>query len=87
MDRLKKVGSLVVSRYALVAFAVIAVLFPGLSHAAGETVNIVMPDVDFGTVATALMTKITPVLIAAIGLGLGIWGFRWVYRTFRSMAR
>ena len=87
MDRLKMVGSFVASRYALVAFAVIAVLCPAWCHAAPETVTVNMPEIDFASVATGLITKITPALVAAIGLGLGIWGFRWVYKTFRSMAR
>ena len=41
----------------------------------------------FDSVFDSLRTAITTVVVAAIGLGLSIWGTKWMFRVVKSMGR
>jgi len=50
-------------------------------------VSVDIPNIDYPGIATSLLTALTPALVAAIGLGLSIWGISFIYRKFKSMGR
>ena len=50
-------------------------------------VQVDIPSIDYPGIATSLLTALTPALVAAIGLGLSIWGISFIYRKFKSMGR
>ena len=50
-------------------------------------VQVDIPNIDYPGIATSLLTALTPALVAAIGLGLSIWGISFIYRKFKSMGR
>jgi hypothetical protein len=45
------------------------------------------PLIDFSTLFTNLLTAVAPVVAGAIGVGLAIWGTRWLYQRAKSLAR
>ena len=89
---LKKAGSFIVSKFqsvktsatALIVAAVVSVT----TFAQAQTpVPVDIPSIDYPGIATSLLTALTPALVAAIGLGLSIWGISFIYRKFKSMGR
>ena len=91
---LKKTGSFIVSKFqsvktsatALIVAAVVSVT----TFAQAQTpmpVQVDIPSIDYPGIATSLLTALTPALVAAIGLGLSIWGISFIYRKFKSMGR
>lgn len=52
-----------------------------------QTIDVNVPDLDYAGVATSMLTAVVPGLIAAIGLGLSIWGLAFIYRKFKSMGK
>ena len=57
------------------------------AFAQSTTIPVDVPDLDFAGVATDLLAAVIPGLVAAIGLGLSIWGIAFIYRKFKSMGR
>jgi hypothetical protein len=45
------------------------------------------PLIDFGSLFTSLLTAVAPIVAGAIGVGLAIWGTRWLYQRAKSLAR
>ena len=45
------------------------------------------PIVDFGNLFTTLTTTIGPIVAGALGLGLAIWGSRYIYGVIKSASR
>lgn len=47
--------------------------FPYLAMAQTNDITLSVPEIDYGSVASQLMTALVPVVLAAIGIGLSIW--------------
>ena len=45
------------------------------------------PIVEFGEIFTSITTTLGPLVAAALGLGLAIWGARYVFSIIKSMGR
>jgi hypothetical protein len=45
------------------------------------------PLIDFTSLFTGLLETVAPVVAGAIGVGLAIWGTRWLYQRAKSLAR
>jgi hypothetical protein len=43
--------------------------------------------VEFGTIFDTIRTALAPIIVGAIGLGLAIWGARYIFSVIKSMAR
>ena len=67
--------------------AVIAGVASLASAQAPAPVNVAIPDIDYPGIATSMLSALTPAIVAAIGLGLSIWGISFIYRKFKSMGR
>ena len=83
---LSKFRSMKTSATALIVAAVVSVTM----FAQAQTpmpVQVDIPNIDYPGIATSLLTALTPALVAAIGLGLSIWGISFIYRKFKSMGR
>ncbi len=100
MQVIKRVGSFVVSKFRQVKTGVTGlmvaavtgtmVLVGGSGAFAQGTpveVDIAIPDIDYGGVATNVLAAVVPGLVAAIGLGLTIWAISFIYRKFKQMGR
>jgi len=91
---LKKAGSFIVSKFrsaktsatALIVAAVVSVTM-FVQAQTPMPVQVDIPSIDYPGIATSLLTALTPALVAAIGLGLSIWGISFIYRKFKSMGR
>jgi len=73
-----------------IAFAMVScmVLGAGEAFAQGTVPDVTFtPIVNFGDLFTTLTTVIGPIVAAALMLGLGIWGARYVFSIIRSMGR
>ncbi|MDR1960231.1 MAG: hypothetical protein LBQ54_14515 [Planctomycetaceae bacterium] len=94
MDVLKN-GVLFVSanlhkvRIGAVAFALLGITTVLCSpiFAQNGTVDVQIPDVDYAGVITSVLGYAATAILAAIGLGLSIWGARYLYRLFKGMAK
>ena len=65
------------SATALIVAAVVSVT----TFAQAQTpmpVSVDIPNIDYPGIATSLLTALTPALVAAIGLGLSIWGISFI---------
>lgn len=60
---------------------------PFLASAQTNDVTLSVPEINYGSVATQLMTALVPVVLAAIGIGLSIWIITLLYRMFRTLGR
>jgi hypothetical protein len=86
----KSVVSRVVSCRAAVTGALVAAVMalPCLVFAqTSQPITLTVPDVDYASVATQLMTALVPVVLAAIGIGLSIWCIVLLYRLFRNIGK
>jgi hypothetical protein len=45
------------------------------------------PIVDFSSVFSSLSSLVTTVVVGALGIGLAIWGTRFLFRLVKSMSR
>ena len=45
------------------------------------------PIVNFGDIFTSITTALGPIVAGALGLGLAIWGARYVFGVIKSMGR
>jgi len=50
-------------------------------------ITLTVPEINYASVASELMTALVPVVLAAIGIGLSIWVITLLYRLFRTMGR
>ena len=91
-----KICSSVVSKFnqiktrlmvAALALSAAVVCGPSAFAQTATTIPVDVPDLDYAGVATSLLTAIIPGLVAAIGLGLSIWGLAFIYRKFKAMGR
>lgn len=79
---------------ALVAVVMVALASSGV-YAAGETEAVTItpesvsftPFINFSGVFQTLIDKLGPLIAAALTIGLGIWGTKFIYNRARSMAR
>lgn len=68
-------------------FAVMMFLGAGDLLAQETTAVAFEPIVEFGTLFDTLKTSIAPLVAGALGLGLAIWGARYVFGIIKSMGR
>ena len=45
------------------------------------------PIVNFGTIFETIRTAVGPIVVGALGLGLAIWGARYMFGIIKSMGR
>jgi len=90
----KKVCSSVVSKFSqlktkltVAAVCCTTALLGGSAFAVPGDVAVAIPDINYGGVATSVLTALTPGIVAAIGLGLSIWGVTFIYRKFKQMGK
>jgi hypothetical protein len=76
----------VFSLFSAVVAAAVVTLVPCILYAAGAAAE-AEPLVDFGSVFDTLKGTVTTIVIAAIGLGLGIWATRFIFGIVKSMGR
>ncbi len=73
-------------KFALAGLAMIGLA--SSAHAAdAESITLIAPELDWSTFAGDLMSYMTDVIVIAVGIGIGIWAFRKVYRMFKSFSR
>ena len=89
-----KVVSCVVSQAAKVKSYLMVAAIVGMSALCGSsafaqstTIPVDVPDLDYAGVGTALLAAVIPGLVAAIALGLSIWGLAFIYRKFKGMGK
>ena len=83
---ISKFRSVKVSAVALVMFAVMSVT----SLCQAQTpipVTVDIPNIDYVGIVTSLMAAIALPLAGAIGFGISIWAFAFIYKKFKSFAR
>jgi hypothetical protein len=51
------------------------------------TIPVNIPEFDYAAVATTLLGLMATAIAAAIGIGLSFFGIRWLYKTFKGMAK
>ena len=72
----------------LTAMLVAAVMsVPYLASAQTNDVTLTVPEINYGGIASQLMTALVPVVLAAIGIGLSVWCVVLLYRMFRSIGK
>ena len=64
-------------------------LFVGAGELLAQTPPVVEfdPIVDFGSIFDTLTTTLGPIIAGALGLGLAVWGTRYVFGIIKSMGR
>ena len=77
---LKSLGA--VSLFGLLTFLVGADVFAQSTNTVEFT-----PLVDFGDFFTALITVVTPLIVGALTLAIGVWGTRWIWGMVKSFGR
>ena len=65
----------------------LSVLFGSSAFAQMNDITLTVPEINYASVASELMTSLVPVVLAAIGIGLSIWVITLLYRLFRSMGK
>jgi hypothetical protein len=71
----------------LTAFAFVGVsTLTSIAFGQGTTIEVVPPDIEFGTVAEDLVSALTSVAAAGIGIALSIWALIMVARVFKRSA-
>jgi len=80
-----------VRSYVVPAAIAVAVVAVGagelLAQGGGATTVPFEPIVDFGSIFDTLKTYIAPLVATALGLGLAIWGAKYVFRIIKGMGR
>jgi asparagine N-glycosylation enzyme membrane subunit Stt3 len=61
----------------------------GSADVFAQTTNTVdfVPIVDFGSIFGTITTALGPIVAGAIGLGLAIWGARYIFSVIKSTGR
>ena len=69
--------------------ALVGMVFISPEVFAQDTSNTVTftPIVNFGTIFESLKTSLGPMVAAALGLGLAIWGASYVFKIVKKMGR
>ena len=73
--------------FGIVTFALVSML--GSPEVFAQTTNDVTytPIVNFGDLFTTITTALGPIVAGALGLGLAIWGARYIFGVIKSMGR
>ena len=73
----------------IVACAAVLMVFGGADLLAQTPTNSVEfePIVEFGTLFDTIRTALGPIVVGALGLGLAIWGARYIFGVIKSMGR
>jgi len=77
------------ARCFLFAAIVAAFGFLGLSEVFAQGGNTITfePIVEFGSLFETIRTALGPIVVGALGLGLAIWGARYIFGVIKSMGR
>ena len=77
----------------LVCFAMFVCMVACMSFGAGEVFAQTTNDVEytaivnFGNLFDTIRTALGPIVVGALGLGLAIWGARYIFGVIKSMGR
>jgi hypothetical protein len=74
-------------KYSIVALAVCTVGFFAPEVLAQTNTVSYEPIVEFGSLFDTIRTALGPIVVGALGLGLAIWGARYVFGVIKSMGR
>jgi hypothetical protein len=82
---IQNVGLFVSNRRVLgiLALSMVTIAFGTMAYADSLVPDLDLIDIDYSGVVTSLAGKVAGALVAAIGLGLGIWGGLYIYRLIR----
>jgi len=71
-----------------VAFGFVALaVLPGSVFAAGDSISVTPPDIDWSTTTATLLTAFTGVVLAACGVALSVWVLQSVVSLFKRTAK
>ena len=75
--------------FALVGVFAVVSMVAGSGELLAQTPPVVTytPIVDFGSIFDTITTAIGPIVVGALGLGLAIWGARYIFGIIKSMGR
>ena len=75
--------------FAMIACFAVCMLFGGTEVFAQDTASEVqfIPIVNFGNLFDTIRTALGPIVVGALGLGLAIWGARYIFSVIKSMGR
>jgi hypothetical protein len=83
---LKSFGDFFLKSYSFLA-AVVFFALSGITMAEDSVVTTVMPTVTWGTVATQIITTLTGVAVAGIGVAISVWVLMLIPRLFKRAAK
>jgi hypothetical protein len=83
----KSFSNFFLKSYSVLAVFVVFAMSSLIMAADESTVTATMPTVSWGTVATQIVTTLTTVAVAGIGVGISVWVLMLIPRLFRKASK
>jgi hypothetical protein len=84
---MKSFGNFFLKSYSfLVAFVVLAMSNLAMAQEPTQAISVTKPNINWGTVATDLVTALTSVVIVGLGIAISVWVLMLVAKVFKRSA-